>query len=69
MSDDELDLVPMLAVEIRTLAEELAHMQQTLHAINTEILRSAKLRLQYAPENELEPAFVNYIDSLRRTIR
>jgi len=69
MPNDELDLVPMLAVEIGTLAEETADLQQNLDAIEAEISGVAVALLQYLPDSDLELVFVNCLGTHRGTMQ
>jgi hypothetical protein len=68
MADDELDLVPMLAAEIRTLVEETVQLQQNLDAIEVEISGVAEALLRYLPDSELELVFVNCHGTHRGTM-
>jgi hypothetical protein len=68
MTDDELDLVPMLAEEIRALTEEAAHMQENLDVIEAEISGVGEALLKYLPDSDLELVFVNCLGIHRSTL-
>jgi len=65
MTDDELDLVPMLPAEIPTLVEGAIDLQQNLDAIEAEISWVAETLLQYLPDSDLELVFVDCLGTHR----